>query len=406
MSSIRQFWVVAHRWAGLTIALFLIVAGSTGALLAFHDELYDATAPWRIVAPPHAGAQLLDPLALTEAARAAAPAGYTTNGLSLDVAPGRVFDIGLEPRDPERQPYLNMALNPYTGAVVQQYEYGNLSYGWHQVMPFILHFHYSLALGDVAIWAFGIAALIWTMDCFVGFYLTLPPVRWRGWGKSWRVRWRASGTKLNFDLHRAGGLWLWPILLIFAWSSVAFNLRDVYEPVMRAVGAEPVYASLPDAPTPANFMPDYPGALTNARRLAAEAATGANASISGEGYLFFNREKNVFEYSFTTDRDFTSEGHWSLLVFSPNGTVRAVALADGGLDQGGADNWLLTLHMAQVGGLPYRIFVSLLGLAITMLSVTGVIIWMKKRSARLLRGRRTVTPVSAAIAPSGIARSA
>jgi len=37
-------------------------------------------------------------------------------------------------------------------------------------------------------------------------------------------------------------------------------------------------------------------------------------------------------------------------------------------------NWLSALHMADVFGLPYRIFVCALGLVITMLSVTGVYI--------------------------------
>jgi uncharacterized iron-regulated membrane protein len=35
--------------------------------------------------------------------------------------------------------------------------------------------------------------------------------------------------------------------------------------------------------------------------------------------------------------------------------------------------------MANVFGLPYRLFVCFLGLVIVMLSVTGVVIWSKKR---------------------------
>ena len=42
----------------------------------------------------------------------------------------------------------------------------------------------------------------------------------------------------------------------------------------------------------------------------------------------------------------------------------------------------LALHMANVFGLPYRIFVCALGILITMLSVTGVYIWWKKRRAQ------------------------
>ncbi len=54
----------------------------------------------------------------------------------------------------------------------------------------------------------------------------------------------------------------------------------------------------------------------------------------------------------------------------------------------GVHEWLVALHIASIGGLPYRIFVSVLGLAVVMLSVTGVVIWMKKRSARIAAGRK------------------
>ena len=40
----RAFWVVVHRWAGLTLALFLAVAGLTGSLLPWIEELEAATA--------------------------------------------------------------------------------------------------------------------------------------------------------------------------------------------------------------------------------------------------------------------------------------------------------------------------------------------------------------------------
>ena len=44
--------------------------------------------------------------------------------------------------------------------------------------------------------------------------------------------------------------------------------------------------------------------------------------------------------------------------------------------------------MGMVFGLPYRIAVSLIGMMVTTLSVTGVIIWMKKRSGRIGRKKR------------------
>lgn len=41
-------------------------------------------------------------------------------------------------------------------------------------MPFVYRLHYSLALDTIGTYAFGIIALLWTLDCFIGAYLTLP----------------------------------------------------------------------------------------------------------------------------------------------------------------------------------------------------------------------------------------
>jgi uncharacterized iron-regulated membrane protein len=398
MAAARQFWVIVHRWAGLTIALFLIVAGSTGALLPFNAELTDLTAPWRVVVPPTPNAPLLDPLTLNEAAARAAPPGYTVEGLRLNVEPHRVLEVGLERPEGSDLAYLNAAVDPYTGRVVRIGEWGAITEGWDQIMPFLYRLHYKLAIDDYGLWAFGIAALIWTLDCFVGFYLTLPVGRrrwWAHWGKTWRVKLPTPNSfRFNFDLHRAGGLWLWPMLLVFAWSSVGMNLREVYDPVMKAIGAENPYEKLPKQPAPAGFRPDWRKAYAQAHALAQR----EGVAVTGEWSMFFDRDKNLYSYNFHSSRDFTDKGGWSTILFHPDGRVARTNIADGGLGEGGADSWLMALHTAQVGGLAYRIFVSVLGLVITMLSVTGVVIWMRKRSARM--ARRAVHRARPPVAPA------
>ena len=69
----RQFWVLFHRYVGLSMALFLIVAGLTGACLAFYKPLDRWLAPQMYNAP--ARGPVLDPFVLLEKAQAQIPGG-------------------------------------------------------------------------------------------------------------------------------------------------------------------------------------------------------------------------------------------------------------------------------------------------------------------------------------------
>ena len=43
-----------------------------------------------------------------------------------------------------------------------------------------------------------------------------------------------KATRLNFDVHRAGGIWLWPALFVLAASSVYLNLtHKVFVPTVE-----------------------------------------------------------------------------------------------------------------------------------------------------------------------------
>lgn len=387
LSLTRAAWVIAHRWAGLTLAVFLTLAGATGALLAFYDELYAATAPWMRVAPPAPDAAPLDPVTLLERAQSAAPEAEFTR-VELDIRPDRALVFYAEAKGDAPLPYDEIALDPYTGEEVYRGRWGDLKDGWRQIMPFVFSLHYTFALGEVGRIAFGLAALVWTLDCFIGFYLTLPPLR-RGWPARWRKAWTMrlkgpSAFRLSFDLHRAGGLWLWPVLLVFAWSSVGLNLTSVYDPVMAAFGRDDVFAQLPDRPAPDDVTHDWRARLEQARAL----AEARGADVVAENGLSFRNGADAYEYRYRDARDLPTERGQSRLFFDrETGALVAFKSGRGDASANGVHEWLVALHIASIGGLPYRIFVAVLGLGVVMLSVTGVVIWMKKRSARIARGR-------------------
>lgn len=67
----RRFWVLLHRYAGLYMAFFLIVAGVTGSLIAFYDELEGIVNPHLHQVAPRGAA--LDAPTLIERAEARVP---------------------------------------------------------------------------------------------------------------------------------------------------------------------------------------------------------------------------------------------------------------------------------------------------------------------------------------------
>lgn len=101
--------------------------------------------------------------------------------------------------------------------------------------------------------------------------------------------------------------------------------------------------------------------------------------------LHLDRERNVYRYSVRSSRDIQDKrGTTRVLFDADTGAFKLLLLPSGQYNGNTVTSWLYALHMANIFGFPYRIFVCVLDLIITMLSVTGIVIWMKRRRARLM----------------------
>lgn len=391
---LRRSALVVHRYVGLVMTTFLVVAGLTGALLAYYAELDAFVSPSLLrAAPERAGAPLLDPFELQERAQKQLPAGEGDLEVDFEPEPGRAVSTWVQ-TEPEK--YREFFVNPYTGKVLGSREWGNLSEGSKNLMPFVYRLHYSLALGEVGTFLFGVVALLWTFDCFVGAYLTLPASAPAGaarggatWLRRWLPAWRLKTSKLFslvFTWHRASGLWIWASLLVFAWSAVGLNLRQVYAPVMRTLwGLTPsAHDSLPHLEKP---YPKPRFTLKQAhvvgKRLMAEQASARGFQVLREAGLGYHADQGVFEYRVRSSLDITRPYPRTSVYFdSQQGRLVGFDAARGISTGNTITSWLNGLHFGQVFGAWYSAFVSLMGLGVVALSVTGAWIWLKKRRSR------------------------
>ncbi|MBC3921017.1 PepSY domain-containing protein [Undibacterium sp. CY18W] len=397
--------VIVHRWVGLVLAGFLILSGLTGSLLAWNTELETMLNPQLfLAAPPTEHAAMLDPLTLRQQVMQHYPAADIPY-VPLFTQTGHATLFFLAPRAgqvqelPNELPNDQIFVNPYTGHILGQRKFGDIAQGKKNLMPFIYRLHRSLALGKAGSYVFGIIALLWTLDCFVGAYLSLPPPSrqvngksWlRRWYPAWKLRWNAGNYKLNFDLHRAGGLWLWAMLFILAWSGVAFNLQQVYAPVMHAVFSHQPGDDIMPALDKAQPEPgiSWTQARNNGRTLMRQQAVNNGFDISREDSLYYDADKAVFRYDVLSSADIRTVSGGSSIWFDANtGAFRALWLPTGAASGDTLSTWLTSLHMAALWGIPFKLLICLMGIALTGLSATGVFIWARKRRARLAGTQR------------------
>lgn len=397
---LRTSCLCLHRWFGLAGASFLVVIGLTGSMLAYYEELDAWMAP-QLLATAQPEQPPLDLAVLAQRAQELVPEVQVVEATWRHA--GRQAEIRTRPladtsagADPG---FDSILLDPWTGAELGRRTWGDIRQGTINFAPFVYRLHYELALGQPGLLLLGFVAAGWTLDCFVGLLLTLPmPARRVGgrhpvksfrsrWAPAWKIKHPASGTRRIFDLHRAFSLWCWIVLLVFAWSSVSFNLPSLYEPVMRVLTgyeAPAVADSLrigPETDTPTVLS--WPQALNNARHQMETQTQLHGLIIDDEVMLRFMPNQGLWLYRTRTDRDVLERrGASDLYLDAHTGDLVALQLPTKQQAGQTVTHWLFALHVADVWGWPWQLAVAVLGIVLTMLSITGVLIWICKRAAR------------------------
>jgi uncharacterized iron-regulated membrane protein len=379
--AVRKVFVWLHRYVGLAMAGFLAVAGLTGSVIAFSQEI-DAWLNPGLYRIGSAGT----PLPLAELAKRVEQSdpGIRVHRIEPGLGLRQSALLTVVPRhnNGAQLSYDQVFADPVTGAVLGKRLWGAVRLDRPHLVPFLYKLHYDLQIADPwGMWLMGAIACLWTVDCFIGFYLSLPRGRrlLARWQRAWRIKPGAELFRTSFDLHRAGGLWLWLVLLMLAVSSVSLNLRtEIFTPIVSA------FSPL----TPSIFDLRVPDEVDRAPGLSFDdIAARANEEAQRLGWAMDLASINyVTAYDIYAVR-FDAETFWT-------GGFRFLYL-DGG-DGRLLDRYVLgdgtagdvftvaqfALHSGRIAGLGGRIAICIAGIAVTALSVTGVIIWWLKRSRR------------------------
>lgn len=410
----RAFWTAVHRFAGLAVALFLIVSGLTGAVISWDHEidgwlnrkLYDTSArgPFR------------DPFDLAAAVEAHDPrvrVAYMPLGFEEGHAAGYFVQPRTDPATgkPHQLGFNRVYVDPVTAEIRGTRDSTAISLKPETLMPFLRKLHYTLHVpamwgtDRLGHWIMGTVALVWLVDSFVALYLTTPRRQrrsahpehraarewWQRWKPAWAVRWAAGSYKLNFDLHRAGGLWLWALIILIAFTSFSLNLyKEIFHPMLSLVSKTTPGPSalVPLAPLGTRIEP-----AIGFRQIVAQAEAEARRRgwTTPLGGVFYNQRGGFYNVSFfdhASHDDSDGMGLSNLYLDGRDGHVISSNRPWHGTAADVFAQLQLPLHGGRILGLPGRILMSLMGLAVAGLSITGIVIWWRKRRARLAQARR------------------
>ncbi len=427
--NMRHAFVLVHRWAGLFTAVFLFIAGLTGAVISWDHELDEWLNPHLFDARiTDLAAAPLPALTLVEKLEAADPKAKVTF-FTLAGERGHTSQFSVEPRvDPSTgQPYVldynQVFLEPSTGDVVGKRYWGRISLDPENLLPFLYKLHYSMHIPDFnnidrwGVWFMGIVGIVWLFDCFVGLYLTFPQRArrsfsvgaavsdavlddspagvgrrswWQRWRPAWQIKWSGSAYRINFDVHRAFGLWLWAMLLIVAFTSVSMNLgNEIVRPILSAISSLTPDAFDDRTPTPLN-KPITPAVSFAGAIDAAKGEASRRGWDEPAGSAFYGQQYGLYAIMFfAPGEEHGSSGMVKMLFVDGNDG----AIVGGRVPWEGtaADVFMqlqFPLHSGRIAGMPGRVALSIMGIVVAILSATGIVIWFKKRHARRLAVRR------------------
>lgn len=396
--SMRPVFVLLHRWFGLAVAVFLFISGLTGAFISWDHELDALLNPHLFEARSQSQGKTgnaMSGLELANRMEARDPRIWVTYVLN-EAEPGHTSQMSVEGRiDPttgKAYPlgFNQIAVDPVTGDVQGKRQWGEISLSRENLLPFLYKLHYTMHIPEVSgielgILFMGIIGIVWVLDCFIALWLSFP--NWRSWHKSFAFRWRQGGHKLNFDLHRSSGVWLWLFMLLLAITSVSMNLNSqVVRPVVSLfspLSADVFSSRVPQAPD----KPLIPAiSREHVIELAKQDAQKRGWTLPAGG-IFYSPAFGVYGVGFfEPGNDHGDVGLGNAWLYFDGKDGQALGGKIPGTGSAG-DIFLqaqFPLHSGRILGLTGRILISLLGLVVAMLSVTGVIIWMRKRRARVV----------------------
>jgi uncharacterized iron-regulated membrane protein len=354
MAQMRKIIFKLHLIVAIGFGVFIVLLGVTGSIMAFEQELERAFHPELSYVTPQGEAKSLAEIG-TAAEKAYPNEKIRAYGLSTarDISYQVLFDDAA------------VYVNQYTGAVL----------GIRTEDPVLLQTVHSLHLrlammnkgrqfGETTIKWSGVAALFLVIT---GAYLWWPV-------KRVSIHRDAESRRFWFDVHNAFGIFSLLFVLTLVITGIIIGFEDQTTALFYKITS-----SLPPPRLRLEAMP-VPGATPitpdQARAIARVAAPGAAPS-----FINVAEGKNVYRINARYPEDRTPGGRTRVAIDPYSGKVLLLVDSRGGPGGYKLVNLNRAIHTGDIFGMASKTVMSLASLIMALQFVSGVVMWLKRRTA-------------------------
>ena len=372
-----------HLYLGLASGLVVFLVSITGCIYVFEQEINQLlqTGVYRDVEPQ--SAPVLPPHELTEPITPLLDGKPLRMNATIYPEGDRASVVWVRGQDRQYTAYLQ---NPYTGEVIHRMPY-SINF-W----AIVLGIHTSLLIPEVGGDIVAAATLIFVVMLISGLFLWFPASK-KGYKQRFKIKWRASPKRLNYDLHNVLGFYALWVLVFVAITGLVWSYSWVEGAVYWVASggqtttrtAEVQSAFLPDATKVANNAPhpvdqsfrtlarQYPAAQEYFINYPTDSVAPLYVRIHTERGSFYNR-------------------HDAYQLDQHSGEVLQAVRWN---DRNGGEivreaNY--NIHTGAILGLPGKVLAFFSSLIAASLPVTGFYIWWgrRKKTSKTTRRKSTV----------------
>lgn len=351
-----------HSYFGLITGIFLLLLGLSGSALVFMEELDDWLNRDLLTIQVQAKPLPLDTLYQKITQRYPRLDGLAWINPSAEA--NEAYNFRLYTTDGKLHTYdlEIITLNPYTAEVLREGRYDQFRSG---IMQWLFQFHFSFHLGAPGAALTAIFGLTMLISILTGL-IVYRKFFWKALTFRVKIKWKNWRTASS-DLHRVIGVW-----------ALLFNLIIFFTGFwMNKFAFDSSYWKGETQPSKANIaMPQsFDDMLAKAKKALPEFKPT---------YVYFpTQEERNFNVIGERPEDWALFGASNAVIVDPQkGSIIAMSTLDKATWSEKLEAVVYPLHVGSFGGLPIRILYVLIGLTPGLLSITGFLLWWRRRGKK------------------------